>query len=75
MCGGLTVFLCVDILEIIYISLERSTNMQASADLLKDNLWGKLKLVFSKYLKQNEEIDIQSVEEIPTQLLKPGKAY
>ena len=44
--------------------------MQASAELLKDNLWGKPKLVFSKYLKQNEEIDIQSVEEIIVDVLK-----
>lgn len=43
--------------------------MQAAADALREQLWGKLKDVFGKYLNQNEEIDIKTVEEIVVDVL------
>lgn len=43
--------------------------MQASAEALREELWSKLKVVFSNYIKGNDEIDIQSVEQIVVEVL------
>lgn len=44
--------------------------MQATAESLKDTLWGKLREVFGKYMDANDEINIKTVEEIVVDVLK-----